>query len=274
MDVAAPRALIADELVRSFEERRLALVYQPLVRLQDGGIVAAEVLLRWDCPGLGQVSPALSIMLAQERGLLVKLGEWIMRDACAQNRLWQTKYTTRLRLHLNISHYELGSPDFVSLLASVCIASGLSPSDIALEIARMPALLQDENLIAAARAARELGALLIADDVSEELLDTHWIQSLPVDAIKLNRSFVSALVCDEIAFKRAEHAIGSVREEGRRVLALGIETPAELRTVILLGCEEVQGYYFSGPMDANRFTSFLFESGCMLSAAPEVSKAV
>lgn len=266
MDIGAHRALIADELVRAFDERRLTLVYQPIIRLRDSEIVASEVLLRWECPGLGQVSPAVSIALAQERGLLVKLGEWIMRDACAQFRLWQKKSVNRLRLHLNISHYELGDPGFVSLLASVCVSSGLSPADIALEIARMPTVLGDAHLLGAARAVREFGAMLIADDVCSELSDPTWAASVPVDAIKLNRAFVSAMTPDrdEESFSRAQCWVASMREEGVRVLALGVETPTELRKIVSLGCDETQGYYFGGPMDANRFTSQLFQSGCML----------
>ncbi|HEY0797780.1 MAG TPA: EAL domain-containing protein, partial [Candidatus Baltobacteraceae bacterium] len=111
MDATQRRSLIADELIRSFEERTLTFAYQPIIRLEDGAITAAEVLLRWMCPGVGPVNPVVVIAIAEEIGIAGKLGEWAMRDACAQNRMWRTQSLARLRLHLNISNVELSNPN-------------------------------------------------------------------------------------------------------------------------------------------------------------------
>jgi EAL domain-containing protein (putative c-di-GMP-specific phosphodiesterase class I) len=265
MDAAERRALIADEFVRSFEERRLTLAYQPIVRARDGAVTAAEALLRWECPGLGLVAPTVFVPLAEERGLAVKLGEWVMRDACSQNRLWQTMGIARLRLHLNVTHFELRSTGFPSLLASVCAASGLSPSDIALEIARMPKLTRDTAAHDAVRTLRALGTTIVADDVCDELSDRTWFDDAPIDAVKLNRAFVSSLPGDEVAFRFAERVVNALHRRGALVIALGVETPVEWRAVAALECDEMQGFYFGGPMETNRFTSLLFESGCTLS---------
>jgi EAL domain-containing protein (putative c-di-GMP-specific phosphodiesterase class I) len=265
MDIAKRRALILDELLRSFEERRFTLAYQPIIRVRDSVITAAEALLRWESLGLGVVPPGVFVPLAEECGLAVKLGEWVMRDACSQNRLWQTLGIARLRLHLNVTHTELRSPGFASLLASICNASGLSPGDIALEIADMSKLVADTAAFDAMCAVRELGCSIVADDVGDELVDRAWLESMPVDMIKLNRGFVSSLPGDEIVFRFAERVVGAVRRRGLKVMALGVETQAEWRAVGALECDETQGYYFGSPMETNRFTSLLFESGCALS---------
>jgi EAL domain-containing protein (putative c-di-GMP-specific phosphodiesterase class I) len=265
MDAAERRALIADEFIRSFEERRLTIAYQPIVRLRDGAISAAEALLRWECEGLGVVTPAVFVPLAEERGLAVKLGEWVLRDACARSRQWQTMGIARLRLDVNVTHSELRSPGFVSLLASVCVASSLSPADIALEIGGMSKLVREEAVLATINAVRALGVTIIADDVGDELSERAWLESMPLDAVKLNRSFVRSLPGDEVAFRFAERVLNGLRRRGVNAIALGVETPAEWHAVAALGCDEAQGFYFGGPMETNRFTGLLFESGCMLS---------
>jgi EAL domain-containing protein (putative c-di-GMP-specific phosphodiesterase class I) len=267
MDAAERRALIADELVRSFDERRFTLAYQPIVHARNGvGVVAAaEALLRWECPGLGVISPGVFIPIAEERGLAVKLGEWVMRDACSQCRLWQTMGIARLRLHLNVTPSELRGAGFASLLVSVCAASGLSPSNIALEIPRMPKLLLDTAMHDAVNAVRALGVMVVADDVCDELSDRRWMKNAPIDAVKLNRAFVSSLPGDEVAFAFAERVVNDLHRRGAIVIGLGVETPAEWRAVAALECDEVQGFYFGSPMETNRFTSLLFETGCTLS---------
>jgi EAL domain-containing protein (putative c-di-GMP-specific phosphodiesterase class I) len=265
MDAAERRSLIADEFIRSFEERTLTFVYQPIVRLEDGSITGAEVLLRWVCPGIGPVNPLVMISVAEEYGLAAKLGEWAMRDACAQNRMWRTQSLGRLRLHLNVSNIELRNVGFAPLLASVCAASGLAPSDIALEVHEMWSLADDLPALAALRDSRALGAVVVADDVNAQLADQSWLDAAPVDVIKLNRAFVSELPNDDMLFAKAERTIAQVHARGIRTIALGIETPAELCAVAALECDEVQGYYFGGPMEINRFTSLLFESNCTVS---------
>jgi EAL domain-containing protein (putative c-di-GMP-specific phosphodiesterase class I) len=265
MDVAERHSLIADEFIRSFEERRLTFVYQPIVRLEDGAITGAEVLLRWVCPGIGPVNPLVMISVAEEYGLADKLGEWAMRDACAQNRMWRTQGLARLRLHLNVTNIELRSPRFAPLLASVCAATGLAPSDIALEVHEMWSLVHDAPALAALNDARAMGAMIVADDVKDQLADQSWLEVAPVDVIKLNRAFVSELPNDDARYVKAEQTIAQVKQRGLRTIALGIETPAELCAVAALGCDEVQGYYFGSPMEINRFTSLLYESHCTVS---------
>jgi diguanylate cyclase len=265
MDAGERRALIADEFVRSFEERRLTLAYQPIVHARDGVVTAAEALLRWVCPGLGLISPAVFIPLAEERGLAVKLGEWVMRDACSQSRLWQTMGIARLRIHLNVTASELRGVGFASLLVSVCTASGLSPSNIAIEVARLPRLMTDSVIYDTLVAVRALGVMVIADDVCEDLSDRAWFDDAPFDAVKLNRAFVNSLPGDEVAFRFAERVVNDLHRRGALVIVLGVETPAEWRAVAALECDEAQGYYFASPMETNRFTSLLFESGCTLS---------
>jgi EAL domain-containing protein (putative c-di-GMP-specific phosphodiesterase class I) len=265
MDAAERRSLIADEFIRSFEERTLTFVYQPIVRLEDGHITGAEVLLRWVCPGIGPVNPLVMISVAEEYGLAAKLGEWAMRTACAQNRMWRTQSLGRLRLHLNVSNIELRNVGFAPLLASVCAASGLAPCDVALEVHQMWTLADDLPALAALRDARAIGATIVADDVNAQLADQAWLDEMPVDVIKLNRTFVSDLPNDDVVFAKAERTIAQVHARGIRTIALGIETPAELCAVAALECHEVQGYYFGSPMEINRFTSLLFESNCRVS---------
>lgn len=262
MDVSQRRTWIADELVRSFEERRLTLAYQPIVRLSDGYITSVEMLLRWECPGIGPLNPGVFIALAEERGLAGKLGEWAMRDACAQIRLWQTMGIARLRLHLNASPYELRNLDYASLLASVCIASGIARQDVTVEIAQLATLLDDPGIVEMLMGIRSIGAPVVADDVCGELRDVEWIARAPIDAIKLNRSCISSLPSNEEARGLVRNVVNIAHEHGLRVLALGVETPAELSTIMELGCDEVQGFYFCSPMEVNRFTTLLYESGC------------
>ncbi|KQR22993.1 bifunctional diguanylate cyclase/phosphodiesterase [Deinococcus sp. Leaf326] len=221
------------------------VVYQPQVRLVDGVTVGTEALLRWTPPELGPVSPELFVPLAEETGLIVPIGEWVLAQACAQGAACSCREP--MRVAVNVSALQFSRPDFVATVERWLERSGLDPARLELELTERVVL--DDVGKSAARMAdlRGLGVRLALDDFGTGYSSLSCLSRLPLNTLKIDRSFVRGLETDSPSAAVVRAIIALARSFGLGTVAEGIETPAECRTLQALGCETGQGYLFGRP---------------------------
>ncbi len=238
------------------------LHYQPIVQLDGGAVVGMEALLRWDHPRRGVVPPSEFIHVAEETGLIVPLGAWVIERALADLSSWrdQSGVQTRINMNINVSACQVRTSGFIDAVVEGLTRWGVPPSSLVLEITET-ALLTDEAQVAADLAAlRELGVRIAIDDFGTGYSSLDYIRRHTVDVLKIDRSFIEGI---DRSSRRAA-LIGSIlhlaRTLGLGVVAEGVETPAQRDTLLLSGCHLGQGYLFSAPLPVDAATLWLSEA--------------
>jgi len=248
-DSAGERLALEHDLRRALEQGELTLHYQPIVALATGEIVEVEALVRWQHPSRGMVSPAEFIPFAEETGLIVPLGRWILEEACHQARAWQSDHPDSpvLALSVNLSARQLAHPSFLDDLARVLRESGLSPQTLMLELTESAILRDTEIVIERLAEIKKLGVRLAIDDFGTGYSSLSHLQRFPVDRLKIDRSFVAGLgkTHNDTAIVRGVTALA--KSLGLSVTAEGIEASEQLRQLEAIGCEHGQGYLFARP---------------------------
>jgi len=247
------RVRLAQRLRRAFEARDFRLFYQPLVSLGDGRAVGAEVLLRWRDAELGEIPPSEFIPIAEESGLIVELGDWVLREACRQRRIWREVGLDPPPLAVNISSVQLRQPDCVPVLLSALESSGVSPWEIEVEVT-------ETGLLDAAGGAHEnLARLRTAgigtalDDFGVGYSSLSHLRDLPIQRLKIDRSFTSGCLDDARTLTIVRAIVAMARELGLLVTAEGVETEEQAGCMRALGCDSAQGYLYARPMPAEDF---------------------
>lgn len=245
------------DLHRALERDELSLRFQPLLALEDRSVVGAEALLRWTHPELGDVSPARFIPVAEETGLIVPIGEWVLREACRQAVAWQAAGHPQVRIAVNVSAHQLRRGGFADLVASVLADSGLPAHLLELELTES-SLMQDT---AAASAVlddlKTLGVQIAMDDFGTGYSSLAYLRRFPIDKLKIDRSFVAELPGDPEAVALAGTIVAMAHGLGMSALAEGIETPEQARFLRDIGCEEGQGWLFAKAMPADELLRLL-----------------
>jgi len=256
---ALQRLQTETDLRRAVERGEFVLLYQPIVALATGKIRGFEALLRWANPERGLLRPQAFLAVAEETGLIVPIGQWVVRQACHQAQVWNARYLGReaLQVGINLSVREFLQPDLVGRLEQVLGETGLDPKLLHLEITESLVI---DNADAANAVLQRLGALgvrLYMDDFGTGYSSLSYLHVLPVEAIKIDRSFVQRLDADE----RAAHLVRSILTlaEGLGIptVAEGVETPQQLAQLRAWGCTFAQGHLFSPPLDAAEFEALL-----------------
>ncbi|MDG0790820.1 bifunctional diguanylate cyclase/phosphodiesterase [Cohnella ginsengisoli] len=244
-------------LRKALSRGELELYYQPQIQAGSAQLVGMEALLRWNHPKLGPVSPQQFIPLAEETGLIVEIGEWVLRVACAQNKEWQEAGFPELRIAVNLSARQFASGDLAASVRSALEASGLEPRYLELEITENMAM-KNENL-PTLELLRDMGITLSIDDFGTQHSSLGYLKSLPISRIKIDRSFVSGIGKDE----RDEAIIHAMMLVARRlklsVVAEGVETEAQYRFLAEHECDDIQGFLFYRPQPAELIRKVLLE---------------
>jgi len=236
------------DLRGALERGELHVAYQPVVELDTGAISGSEALMRWDHPERGTIPPAQFIPLAEESGLILHLGRWIIEDACRQTKAWQDETGLPFTVSVNLSGRQMADPDLVRDVALALSSSGLDPRSLILEITES-VLIQDVDLtVSAFRALKALGIRLAIDDFGTGYSSLSYLRQFPIDILKVDRSFVASLdgSRDSVALVRSILNLSSTLKLD--TVAEGIETAVQHRALRDLGARRGQGYLFARPM--------------------------
>jgi diguanylate cyclase (GGDEF)-like protein len=254
---AVERQSIEECLRRALERQEFELHYQPKIDMQTGAITGAEALLRWTHPVRGRVPPADFIPIAEDCGLIVPIGNWVLRNACEQARAWAVAGLPAISMAVNVSAMEFRNVGFLEGLFRVLGESGLDPRLLELELTESVLMKRVEATAAILHAVRSSGVKVALDDFGTGYSSLSYLRRFPLDSLKIDRSFVQQLVggSDEAAIVTA--VISMARSLRLRVVAEGVETLQELEFLCAHQCDEVQGYYFSRPVPAAQFAQLL-----------------
>ena len=249
-------------------EGQLSLRYQPIVDLKTGRVVKCEALLRWQHPERGLVSPLEFIPLAEETGSIVKIGTWLLRDACSRGREWRDLYPSAdLGIGVNVSGRQLEDPTFVAAVMAVLDESGLDPSALTLEITESILMKDAEAAISRLHQLKRLGVQLAIDDFGTGYSSLGYLRQFPIDIIKIDKSFVSPLDGQERESQLVRTIVDLARGLGTKTVAEGIETVEQAEELARLGCHYGQGFHYSHPLEVEAFSNMLRRAAGAATAA-------
>jgi diguanylate cyclase (GGDEF)-like protein/PAS domain S-box-containing protein len=251
------RLALESSLRRALERREFSLHYQAKVDLKSGCVTGMEALLRWNHPDLGMVSPALFIPLAEETGLIVAIGRWVINEACAQNKAWQEQGLPALSVSVNLSARQFNDDSLVRDVAQALEQSGLAPQYLELEITESMVMYNPDKAVKLLSELKAMGISVAIDDFGIGYSSLSQLKRFPIDTIKIDRSFIKDLIesKEDAAITGAIIAMGTTLS--LNVIAEGVETDAQVGFLKAHQCNEMQGYYFSKPIPSDEFTQLL-----------------
>ncbi len=257
---ALERLNLEGNLRRAMERGELALYYQPQMELASGNIVGAEVLLRWLHPTTGMISPAEFIPVAEETGLIIPIGEWILDTVCARNKAWQKAGLPVVKLAVNISAKQF-RPTLATEVADILERHQLDPKLLELEITESMIMQNVDGVIAMMNDFHAMGVKMSLDDFGTGYSSLSYLKRFPIDKLKIDQSFVRGVIDDANDTAITRSIIGLAKNLGLRSIAEGVETLEQQEFLKSAGCEEIQGYYYSRPIPEAEFERFLVEKG-------------
>jgi len=244
--------LIHNELHRALENGDLQLFYQPQVRISTGEVVGFEALLRWQHATMGWISPAEFIPVAEQSGIIVQIGEWVMHTAARQAAQWLARGHRNFRIAVNISVRQFVGQDLPQLVDTVLKETGLPPHMLELEVTESLALHSVATTLAILHDCKSLGVKLAMDDFGTGYSSLSYLKRYPLDALKIDQAFVRNIPQDQGDMAITRAIVAMAHSFGMSVIAEGVETIAQLEFLRALGCEDVQGYLFSKPVPADQ----------------------
>ncbi len=253
------RLALEAKLRQAERNGELRVFYQPQVDTHSEDIVGMEALIRWEHPELGMISPGFFIPLAEETGLIISIGEWVLRAACIDARRWQVRFSLPLRISVNLSPLQLRQPNLVGLVASVLEETGVPAHLLDLEVTESISVKSIPNLLETLQALRELGCQISIDDFGTGQSSLDYIKRFPADRIKIDQAFVRNIGLDPDDEAIVQATVGMAHNLNRAVVAEGVEIEAHLEFLRALGCEVLQGYLFCRPLPAASLENLLVE---------------
>ena len=253
---AQERLLLENGLRRAIERGEFVLHYQPQIDLQTNAVTGVEALIRWH-PEQRMVLPGEFIPIAEETGLITEIGEWVLRTACRQAREWEAAGLPPVRMAVNLSIRQLRRRGFPARVRAILRETGLAPQRLELEITESSLMVDPEQIIKTLHELRGMGIQLAMDDLGTGYSSLAYLKRLPLDRIKIDRSFVRDIPEDPDDVAIVQAILAMARQLKIRVVAEGVETPAQRRFLRDHRCEEAQGYAFSRPLPAEACADFL-----------------
>jgi EAL domain-containing protein (putative c-di-GMP-specific phosphodiesterase class I) len=265
------RLSLETELRRAIERGELELFYQPKVDLKSNRLVGAEALVRWRHPQRGMVSPGDFIPLAEETGLIIPLGQWVLNTACQQVRTWEAAGRQPPRVSVNVSSHQFRQRTLARDVQAALSGSGIAARHLCLELTESAIMEHAQDNVRTLMALKDSGVSLSIDDFGTGYSSLSYLKRFPIDEIKIDRSFVSGVERDKDNAAIVTAVIAMAHSLGLRVVAEGVETPLELAYLLQQGCDECQGFLYSRPLPAADFGALLMaQSLPVLSPAKEI----
>jgi EAL domain-containing protein (putative c-di-GMP-specific phosphodiesterase class I) len=239
------------------ENGELELHYQPQLDLATGRISGAESLLRWRDPELGTISPEVFVPIAEEFGLIVPISEWVIQEACHQARRWQELHKQRISMSINVSAVHFNGQELQDVVVRTLDQTGLEPDAIELELTETGILHDPDLAIATMQAFREMGVKLSLDDFGTGYSSLSYVMNLPIDKLKIDRSFILNMECDKRGAAIVSAIIAMAHSLGLAVIAEGVEKESHVQLLKTMHCDIVQGFHISRPLTADRFEQLI-----------------
>ena len=257
-DLAARRLALESDLRRAIQNEEFLVHYQPRVSVDSLAITGIEALVRWQHPQLGLISPSEFIPLAEDTGLIVPIGEWVLRTACLQGRRWRDQGFAPVQIAVNISARQFHDQDLAQTVIGILEETGLPPNYLELELTESSIMQNAEFAAGILSRLKSRGINISIDDFGTGFSSLASLKRLPIDALKIDQSFVRDATTDPDDAALVMAIITLAHNLRLKVIAEGVETEDQLRFLQLLRCDEIQGYFFSKPLPAETFVS-LFE---------------
>jgi len=254
---AVERQFLEEGLRRSLERQEFALHYQPKIDLMTGAMTGAEALIRWTNPTRGSISPADFIPVAEDCGLILPIGAWVLREACGQARAWMDAGLPIKTIAVNVSAMEFRDDNFLENVFAILEKTDLDPRSLELEITESVLMKHAASAAAILQTLRERGIRVTVDDFGTGYSSLSYLRKFPVDSLKIDQSFVRQIGADGDDSTIVKAVIGMAQGLKLRVIAEGVETADEVAFLRACRCEEAQGYYFSRPVPAQQFATLL-----------------
>jgi diguanylate cyclase (GGDEF)-like protein len=255
------RLMLETSLRRALERHEFVLHYQPKYDLRRGSISGVEALVRWQHPDLGLLPPNRFISVAEETGLIVPIGKWVLETACAQNMAWQRQNLPPIRMAVNLSPRQFADPKLLSDIRAALDKSGMSPQLLELEITESMVVQDLERTVQVLESIKRLGITLSIDDFGTGYSSMALVKKLPIDVLKIDRSFVREIANDADDKAIADAIIALGRALNLTIVAEGVETAEQEAVLRAHNCDEIQGYLISKPIPADEFGEFLANRG-------------
>ena len=256
-DVAQTRVSMMHDLRGALDRDELRTVYQPIVRTRDGRVTGVEALLRWADPTRGLVLPETIVSIAEQGGLIVDIGRWVLERACLDLPRWKdSRRHEQLTLAVNISPTQLMSPGFTNSLDVILAETGVDPSTLSLEVTESVLVQDDDRALVILNDIKELGVSIALDDFGTGYSSLSYLRRFPADVVKIDTGFVADLA-DPITFAITAAVVDLAHVLGMTVVAEGVETAQQLAQVAALGCEGSQGFFFARPMSSDAFAGLM-----------------
>jgi EAL domain-containing protein (putative c-di-GMP-specific phosphodiesterase class I) len=242
-----------EDLRRALERNEFTLNYQPILDLKSDAITGAEALLRWTHPTRGSVEPAEFIPVAEDTGLILPIGAWVLREACMQAKAWENEGLSPITISVNVSALQFRSEGFLDSLTTILKETGLNPESLDIEITESVLMGRAERGVPTLETLRKQGVQVAVDDFGTGYSSLSYLQKLKVDSLKIDQSFVHEIATTPNETSIVSAIISMGRSLGLRVTAEGVETPEALAFLKAQYCDEAQGYYISRPVPAAEF---------------------
>jgi predicted signal transduction protein with EAL and GGDEF domain len=271
---AVERLKLETDLRRALERQQFKLAYQPIVSLADNRIIGFEALLRWEHPERGMLSPEDFLKVAEETGLIVKIDQWVLREAVREARGWHGHFLTPLSVSVNISALGFSQPDIVHRVAHALKDSGLNPQSLGIEITESVAMADAERARVTLTELKALGVRISLDDFGTGYSSLSYLQRLPVDTLKIDRTFVAGLAGNTDCREIIRTILNLAKTLRLDVIAEGMETAAQVDDLERLACKFGQGYFFSPPLPLDELRTIDVEEAKLKYGVTPSAKAV
>ncbi|RJR14741.1 MAG: GGDEF domain-containing response regulator [Nitrospiraceae bacterium] len=258
-ETALERLTMENDLRRAITGNELSLLYQPRINISNGTIVGTEALVRWEHPVHGTISPTRFIPLAEDTGLIVPIGEWVLKTACRQKKIWHGKSPVHapVSVSLNISGHQFSQGNLASIMEKILEDTGLDPSFLELEITESAIMKNADATIALLHKLRDMGVKLSMDDFGTGYSSFNYLKRFPLDIIKIDRSFIKDITNSRRDATIVKAIIAMAHTLELKVVAEGVETEEQLRLLQDMECDEMQGYLLCRPLPAVHVHEFL-----------------
>jgi diguanylate cyclase (GGDEF)-like protein/PAS domain S-box-containing protein len=266
---AMERLRLESQLCAALEHGEFELYYQPQLDLRSGSIAGFEALIRWNRPQQGVVSPATFIPIAEESGLILPIGKWVLEEACRQLKRWQEAGLPAVTVAVNLSAKQLEQADIVQQIAATLGAAGVEPGSLVLELTESTVMRRPEMLSQRLQELRQLGLTLAMDDFGTGYSSLSYLHRFPFNTIKIDRAFIANLTSDPHSAAIVKATLAIAHSLKLNTVAEGVEEEAQLRLLERLGCDEVQGYFLGRPTPAGEAEALLRQAAPLFTPRDE-----